>query len=158
MAHATSTLVMRGWRQNIVRTNHPWEIHTIFNQVVQAKSVTQPPASWRTPSRPPNWRLGGSPTGGSFLLLSHDLGQISFEIMNYSLWEFLQLLVRDPHKLSSPISPVKKTTRCGIADHVTKTCQFPHRPTFQSVEGGSWIWSQCSQWVYLVVSLSLIIF
>ena len=91
----------------IVRTNHLWEIHTISNKVVLAGSITRLKAEWWMPPGPLSWRLCGLPTGGQFLLLSHDLGQIPFRIIRYYPGEFHQLFVGDQHKLSPPISSQK---------------------------------------------------
>ena len=107
------TFLYIGRKVIIARTNHPWEIHTISNLVVQVASVTQPSVSWQTPPGPPSWRLWGLYMCGWSLLLSHDLGQISFELMTYSpgnsfnyLWEI--------HTSSHPLLPAKKATSHGI--------------------------------------------
>ena len=98
---------------NIVWTNHPWEIHTISNKVVQVESITRPKVEWRTPHGPPSWKLCGSFKGGWFLLLpaiwvkshSKSWGISQGNSFNY-LWEI--------HTSSHPLPPAKKATSRGI--------------------------------------------
>ena len=63
-----------------VRTNHPWEIHTIFNEVVQAAYVTASDTAWTTSE---------IFTGGWFLLLSRFGLNLVLEIERYSRGKFL---------------------------------------------------------------------
>ena len=39
--HSAFTADLNIETENTVRSNHPWEIHTISNEVVQAESVTK---------------------------------------------------------------------------------------------------------------------